>query len=74
MKKISLAKTVFELTEEYPELIDILSEIGFSAIKNQAVRKSIGKFVTIPQACERQGKKLRELVSIFKEKGFEIEK
>ena len=28
MKKLDLSKNVYELTEEYPELIEILFEIG----------------------------------------------
>ena len=29
MKEINLEKSVYELTEAYPELIDILKELGF---------------------------------------------
>lgn len=32
-KKLDLNKTVFELTQEYPELVDIMAELGFTEIK-----------------------------------------
>ena len=31
-KKLDLSKSVYELTQEYPELIDIMAELGFSEI------------------------------------------
>ena len=34
MKQLDLSKTLYELTEEYPELIAILADIGFLGIKN----------------------------------------
>lgn len=35
-KKIDLNKSVFELTQEYPELINIMEKLGFKEItKNQ---------------------------------------
>ena len=72
MKKIDLEKTVFQLTEEYPELIDILGELGFLGVKNQIVRKTLGTMTTIPQGCEKQGKDLDEVLEMLKEEGFEI--
>ncbi|MEM3421508.1 MAG: DUF1858 domain-containing protein [Candidatus Hadarchaeum sp.] len=72
MKKIDLNKSVYELTEEYPELIDILNELGFLGVKNPIVRKTLGRATTIPQGCKRQGKDLNEVISKLKEKGFEI--
>ena len=72
MKKLDLNKTVYELTEEYPELIGILSELGFLGVKNPLARRTLGRITTIPQGCKRQGKDLNEVISKLKERGFEI--
>ena len=32
-KKIDLNKTVFELTKQYPELIDIMAKLGFTTLR-----------------------------------------
>ena len=32
MKKIDLSKTVYELVKKYPELKEVLKELGFSEI------------------------------------------
>lgn len=73
MKIINLQKNVFELTEEYPELVEILKELGFLGIANQLVRSTLGKVTTIPEGCKRQGKELAEVLAVLKEKGFESE-
>lgn len=31
-KKLNLTKSVYELTQEYPELIDIMAGLGFTEI------------------------------------------
>jgi hypothetical protein len=72
MKKIDLNKTVYELTEEYPELIDILVDLGFLGIANPIMRKTHGQTTTIPKGCEKHGKKLSEVVKRLEEKGFTV--
>lgn len=73
MKKIDLARSVFELTESYPELIAILKELGFGPLANPALRATLGKVTTLPQGCARQGRDLAEVVAVLKQHGFEIE-
>ncbi|MEE9459035.1 MAG: DUF1858 domain-containing protein [Candidatus Bathyarchaeia archaeon] len=72
MKEIDLNKTVYELTEEYPELIDILKDFGFLGIANPIMRKTLGRTTTIPKGCEKQGKELSEVVKRLEEKGFTV--
>jgi hypothetical protein len=72
MKKLDLSKTVYELTEEYPELVEILKELGFLGVKSPIVRKTLGRVTTIPQGCKRQGKDLNEVINKLKEKGFDV--
>jgi hypothetical protein len=72
MKKIDINKTVYELTQEYPELIDILAEIGFLGVKNPIVRNTLGRITTLKEGCKKQGKDIKEVIDILKNKGFEI--
>ncbi|MFH1015940.1 MAG: DUF1858 domain-containing protein [Chloroflexota bacterium] len=71
MKEIDLSKSVYELTETYPELIDILKEMGFLGVGNPIARKTLGRVTTIPQGCQKQGKDLAEVVKKLEEKGFQ---
>lgn len=74
MKKIDLGKSVYELTEQYPELIEILKEAGFLGVMNPVTRNTLGRITTIPQGCQKMGKDLAEVLVILKENGFEVEK
>jgi len=72
MTVIDLSKSVYELTEQYPELIDILKNLGFLGVRNPITRNSLGRATTIPQGCQRMGMELGEVIKILKEHGFEI--
>jgi len=69
-KEIDLNKSIYELTQQHPELMEILKELGFLGVRNPVIRQTLGKVTTIPQGCEKQGKDLKEVVEKLKEKGF----
>lgn len=72
MKEINLAKSVYELTEEYPELINILKEMGFLGVINPVIRNTLGRATTIPGGCKKLGLDLNEVIGKLKEKGFGV--
>ena len=72
LKHIDLQKNVYELTETYPELIEVLKEMGFLGVANPIARKTLGKVTTIPQGCMKQGKDLVEVIKKLKELGFKV--
>ncbi|MBI4303344.1 MAG: DUF1858 domain-containing protein [Chloroflexi bacterium] len=72
MKEIDLKKSVYELTEAYPELIGILKELGFLGVANPVARNTLGRITTIPQGCVKQGKDLSEVIKKLEEKGFRV--
>lgn len=71
MKKIDLNKTLYDLTEENPELIEILFKLGFLGVGNPATRNTHGKIMTIPKGCEMLGMNLTDVVNALKEKGYD---
>jgi hypothetical protein len=71
-KKLDLKKSVFELTEEFPELIEILKALGFLGITNFVMRTTVGRITTLPEGCKKMGKDINEVLNVLKEKGFEI--
>lgn len=70
MKELDLSKSVYELTEAYPELIGILKEMGFAGVANPIVRNTLARKMTIPGGCQKQGKNLDEVIKKFEESGF----
>jgi hypothetical protein len=67
LKDIDLKKNVYELTETYPELIDILKEMGFLGVANPLARRTVGKLTTIPQGSKKRGKDQRKNSRRFKQ-------
>ena len=51
-KTIDMSRSVYELVSEYPELQDIMVELGFTEIKKPAMLHSVGKLMTIPRGAK----------------------
>lgn len=71
-KEIDLDKNIFELTNQYPELIEILAQMGFIGVKNPLIRNTIGRKTTLREGCKKQGKDLRLIIEELRKKGFFI--
>ena len=71
-KKLDLNKTVFELTEQYPELIDIMAKLGFTEITKKPVLHSVGKIMTIPKGAKMKNISMMDVVSSLVANGFEL--
>ena len=72
MKEIDLTKNIYDLTQAYPELINILKGLGFMGVTNPAIRYTLGRETTIPKGCERQKKDLNEVIKKLEESGFTV--
>ncbi|HLC22865.1 MAG TPA: DUF1858 domain-containing protein [Dehalococcoidia bacterium] len=73
MKQLDLKKSVYELTEAYPELIPVLKELGFMGVISPLVRKTIGRTTTIPKGAAKQGKDLAEVIRKLEAAGFTVQ-
>lgn len=72
MKEINLTKSIYQLTEEYPELIETLKELGFAGIALPVVRKTLGKKTTLPEGCSKQKKDLDKVISHLESLGYTV--
>ena len=72
-KTINLKESIYELTQKYPEIIDIMSSLGFTEISKKAVRLSVGKMVTIPRGAAMRGIAMERIVEALLDSGFRIE-
>ncbi len=70
MKEIDLEKSIYELTEAHPELIQALKELGFAGAANPVVRRTLGRTMTLPEGCRRQGRDLAEVLRELAARGF----
>ncbi|HOK83965.1 MAG TPA: DUF1858 domain-containing protein [Pseudothermotoga sp.] len=71
-KQIDLDKTIFELTSEYPELIEILAKMGFVGVKNPLIRNTLGRKTTLNEGCKKQGKDIKQVVQELERNGFSV--
>ena len=71
-KILDLDKSVASLVKEYPEVVDIMVELGFTEIKNPAMLASVGRIMNLKKGSQMKKIPMEEIVRAFREKGFEI--
>jgi len=52
MKEIDLSKTLYELVAQYPEIQEIMSQLGFTAINQPGMLQTVGRYMTIPKGAQ----------------------
>ena len=71
-KTIDFNRSVYELVKEYPELTDIMAELGFSEIRKPAILHSVGKLMTIPKGAGMKNIPMEKVVMALTEHGFTL--
>ncbi len=71
-KQLDLNKSVYELVQEYPELVDILKELGFTEITKPAMLHSVGRMTTIPKGAKLRHISMMKVVPALMRNGFEL--
>ena len=71
-KKIDFTKSVYELTQENPEIVGIMARLGFTEITKKAMLNSVGRLMTIPKGAKMKGIPMEEIIRAFEENGFEV--
>jgi len=74
MKEINLDQTLLSIVSTYPELIDILYDVGFTQIKATGMIQTAGRFMTLRSGCELRKIDISLLELVLIEKGFTIKK
>ena len=65
-------KSVASLVKEYPEVVDIMANLGFTEIKNPAMLASVGRIMNLKKGSQMKKIPMEKIVRAFREKGFEI--
>ncbi len=71
-KILDLDKSVASLVKEYPEVADIMADLGFTEIKNPAMLASVGRIMNLKKGSQMKKIPMEKIVRAFREKGFEI--
>ncbi len=73
MKNLDLRLSVYELTEQYPELIEILEKAGLTEITKKKVLSSVGRIMTLPKGARMKGISMEELEAELNRHGFSVD-
>lgn len=73
MKKINLNETVYQLVEQYPELKNILVQIGFTPLQNDKLLSTVGRMMPLKKGAEQIGLNQADLIAKLEDHGFHIE-
>lgn len=71
-KTIDFTKTVYEISKEIPEVIEIMKELGFDQITDSAMLKTVGRFMTIPKGAVMKGIELEKIKGEFTKRGYSV--
>ena len=72
MKKIDINKSIYELSEEYPEIIEIMESIGFKDIAKKGMLNTAGRIMTISKGAMMKGIEIETIKKEFESRGFSI--
>ena len=73
MIRIDLNETVYTLCTNYPDLIDILSGLGFTDIAKPGMLQTAGRFMTLTKGASLKHIPLEQIVQTLAEHGYTAE-
>lgn len=71
-KIISAKTSIFELTENYPEIPEIMVLLGFSDILKPMMLQTAGRYMNLEKGARLKKIRWEDLVEFFAEHGFDI--
>ena len=69
--RIDLNETVYTLCTKYPDLIDVLSGLGFTDITKPGMLQSAGRFMTLVKGAALKRIPLESIVQALAERGYD---
>ena len=72
MKELDFSKSVYELTQQYPEIVEIMRDLGFTEIVKPGMLQSVGRMMTIPKGSKMKNIPMEKIVMTFIQKGFTL--
>lgn len=73
MKVIDKKDTIYQLSKKYPEIVEVLKEVGFTQISEPQMIATVGRFMTIEKGCQMRGFSLEEVIVKLEKAGYSWE-
>ena len=71
-KRIDLSRSVHALCSEYPELLEVMRDIGFKDIVMPGMLSTAGRIMTIPKGAAIKKIDLSVIIKRLKSEGFDV--
>lgn len=71
-KVIDFNRPIKDVCDEYPEVVEIMKELGFTRIANPVMLKTVGRRMTIRKGSMMQKIPIEHIRQTFVEKGFTV--
>mgnify|MGYP002747478945 CR=1 FL=1 len=71
-KILDLKKTVADLVGEYPEVRQIMADVGFREITSDVALNVMGRIMTIPRGAAVKGIDLAKVIAAFEGRGYTV--
>lgn len=71
-KSVDLEKTVYDLCNQDPDLLQILSEIGFHDIAKPGMLSTVGRFMTLKKGSVAKKIDLQFIKDELNRRGYEV--
>ena len=72
MLQININETFYNITQAYPNLKDVLIELGFKPMANMQTYQTVGRVITLKKALQHIGLSPDQAQKILNEKGLEV--
>lgn len=72
-KVINLKDSVYTLCTRYPELMEVMSQLGFTDITKPGMLQTAGRFMTLQKGAALRRMNLEELIGKLRQAGFEVQ-
>jgi hypothetical protein len=69
---LSAQTTIYELAQQYPEIPDIMAELGFKDIVKPMMLQTAGRYMTLDKGARLKGIAWSVIVATFAQHGFDI--
>lgn len=66
-------RSIMELVHEYPEIAEIMAEIGFTDVLKPGMLQTVGRFMTLEKGSRMKDIDWNTVVDTFSDYGFTVE-
>lgn len=70
--QISVKDSIYHLITTYPEIKDIMKEIGFTDILKAGIIQTVGRIMNLEKGSSVKGISIEYITDVFKTYGFEV--